>query len=128
MSKELEALETLKDMIIGNGVNDNINDYVDNLILPIKQALRRLEAIDNSNPSEALECVDKILGYFGKAQIETMTLSKCDVLTIKQALLKAQKEHKALDLLMQELDCKDFADLRKYARCGYEKMNEKLIQ
>lgn len=34
-----KALKTLKDMLIGNGVNDNINDYVDNLILPIKQAL-----------------------------------------------------------------------------------------
>ena len=40
MSKDyLEALENLKDMLIGNGVNDNINEYVDNLILPIKQAL-----------------------------------------------------------------------------------------
>lgn len=39
MNKEIEALERLKDMLIGNGVNDNINDYVDNLILPIKQAL-----------------------------------------------------------------------------------------
>lgn len=38
-----EALETLKDMLIGNGVNDNINDYVDNLILPIKQALLKAE-------------------------------------------------------------------------------------
>ena len=38
-----EALETLKDMLIGNGVNDNINDYVDNLILPIKQALLKAQ-------------------------------------------------------------------------------------
>ena len=42
MTKELQALETLKDMLIGNGINDSINDYVDNLILPIKQALQRL--------------------------------------------------------------------------------------
>lgn len=34
-----KALETLKNMLIGNGCNDSINDYVDNLILPIKQAL-----------------------------------------------------------------------------------------
>ncbi len=64
MSKEyLEAfrnLETLKDTLIGNGINDNINDYVDNLILPIKQALQHLEAIDNSSPSEALECLEHI--------------------------------------------------------------------
>ena len=43
MTKELQALETLKDMLIGNGINDSINDYVDNLILPIKQALQRLD-------------------------------------------------------------------------------------
>ena len=49
-----------------------------------------------SKELEALECVDKILGYFGTAQIETMTLSKCNILTIKQALLKAQKP-KCLD-------------------------------
>lgn len=42
-SNPSEALETLKDMLIGNGVNDNINDYVDNLILPIKQALIQAE-------------------------------------------------------------------------------------
>ena len=143
MSKELEyiqrQIDIVKQQVKGSNikiiVTDTVTkhkyDYYENelqTLESIEQALQRLESIDNSNPSEALECVDKILGYFGKAQIETMTLSKCDVLTIKQALLKAQKEHKALDLLMQELDCKDFADLRKYARCGYEKMNEKLIQ
>lgn len=48
--------------------------------------------------------------------------------TIKQALLKAQKEHKSLDLLMQELDCKDFETLRKYARCGYDKLNKKYLK
>ena len=121
MSKELDYLDKI--------LNYQPLTLVERTIIEcIKEKIQRLEAIDNAEPSEALECVDKILGYFGKAQIETMTLSKCDVLTIKQALLKAQKEHKALDLLMQELDCKDFADLRKYARCGYEKMNEKLIQ
>ena len=38
-AKPSEALETLRNMLIGNGCNDSINDYVDNLILPIKQAL-----------------------------------------------------------------------------------------
>ena len=43
-----EALETLKDMLIGNGINDSINDYVDNLILPIKQALLEFRRLDLS--------------------------------------------------------------------------------
>ena len=56
---------------------------------------------------------------------EGITLDSVRALKQENAELrkKAQKEHKALDLLMQELDCKDFADLRKYARCGYEKLN-----
>lgn len=45
MSKELEILETLKDMLIGNGCNSTINDYVDSLILPLKQALIELEQL-----------------------------------------------------------------------------------
>ena len=31
-----------------------------------------------------------------------------------------EKKLNALNLLMQELGCKDFAELRKYARCGYQ--------
>ena len=53
MSKELEALENLKDMLIGNGINDNINEYVDNLILPIKQAL--LKAQEQEKDIKTLE-------------------------------------------------------------------------
>ena len=45
-AKPDKVLETLKDMLIGNGINDSINDYVDNLILPIKQALQRLNKYD----------------------------------------------------------------------------------
>ena len=112
----------------------------------IKQSIERLESIDNAEPSEALKCVDKL-----EQVIEEITISNADLRNtlkasvslaiIKQALLKAQepkqyvdelklveKKLKALDLLMQELDCKDFADLRKYARCGYEKLNEQYLK
>ena len=103
MSKEyLESLKTLKDMLIGNGINDLINDYVDNLIKPIKSALQRLEAIDNANPSEALKELKRIDYNI------TYLLSDCDINEevsmnfnsirdnksceiIKQALLKAQE-------------------------------------
>lgn len=54
-----EALETLKDMLIGNGINDNINDYVDNLILPIKQAL--LKAQEQEKENELLKEIIKSL-------------------------------------------------------------------
>lgn len=45
MSKEIENLNILKDMLIGNGVNDNINDYVDGLIDTIKQALLQKQGV-----------------------------------------------------------------------------------
>ena len=48
--------------------------------------------------------------------------------TVENALIKAEKEHNSINLLMQELDCKDFADLRKYARCGYEKLNKQYLK
>lgn len=49
MIKELENLETLKDMLIGNGCNNFINDYVNNLILPIKQALLKAQELKSEN-------------------------------------------------------------------------------
>lgn len=126
MSKEyLEAFKIVYnnfDYLISDVVieNDDVNICLKTIkeqLPTIKQALHRLESIDNANPSEALNVLKATEKYTG-----------IDLTVVKNALLKAQKEHKALDLLMQELDCKDFADLRKYARCGYDKMNEKLIQ
>ena len=138
MSKEyLEALEKVYYGSQGYGNCDENYKIV-------KQALNRLESIDNADPSEALYELKRIDYNI------TYLLSDCDTIeevsmclnslrdnksceVIKQALLKAQepkkyvdelklveKDRKALDLLMQELDCKDFADLRKYARCGYQ--------
>ena len=96
----------------------------------VDEALKRLESIDNANPSEALECLERIeADLVGLPKHVTEYDDIFDsylediwdsIDTIKQALLKAQ-EHNSVNLLMQELDCKDFADLRKYARCGYEK-------
>lgn len=60
MEKEIEALEKIKDMLIGNGCNSAINDYVDNLILPIKQVLTELKQIKESEPSEAFISGEKI--------------------------------------------------------------------
>ena len=132
MRKEyLEALETLKNMLIGNGANDNINDYVDNLILPIKQALQRLEQIDNPNPSEVLEDSDKTEDNIVERNVDCLLhnienghfikCDKCDVNwhkgcmcciehlknseeinTIKQALIQAEKDKKYIDKLLDE--------------------------
>ena len=48
-------------------------------------------------------------------------LLPCKCMLIELDLLKAI----SVSLLMWELDCEDFSELRKYARYGYEKLNEK---
>ena len=93
MSKEyLEAIDWLL-------ANETI--YRGKTKLPISPALRnikqRLEAIENSNPSEALKCEDKL-----EQVIEEITISNADLrntlkagvslAVIKQALLKAQEQ------------------------------------
>lgn len=142
MSKEyLEAFETVynnidyltSDIVIEDDEVNGCLMTIKEQLLTIKQALLRLEAIDNAKPSEALELAEWLeCDLQATNDLVTRTINGYDYLdileTIKQALIKAEKEHNSLNLLMQELDCKDFAELRKYARCGYDKMNEKLIQ
>ena len=59
--------------------------------------------------NEALECLEKILSYFtGEVQIETVTLSKCNLLTIKQALTQKSKKELAFDIIKKksiDVDC-----------------------
>lgn len=101
----MNLMECLKKQSEDNKPILYLGKHYQKVILPYEEYQKmcnRLESIDNAEPSEALKCVDKILGYFGKAQVETMTLSKCNVLTIKQALLKAQKEHKALEIIKEK--------------------------
>ena len=131
MSKELEALETIKLEFGCDPAYYNLGKEFET----IKQALERLEAIDNAEPTKALECLERIktqlFGYFKSTEARTDDVEDYEKLffePIKQALLKAEKEHNSLNLLMQELDCKDFADLRKYARCGYEKINKQYLK
>ena len=90
----------------------------------LESALYRLESIDNAEPSEALKCLEKVYSRLPQWDL-SRNVDQCNI--IKQALIKAEKEHNSVNLLMQELDCKDFADLRKYARCGYEKLKSKEI-
>ena len=118
MSKEyIEALEKMSCATLEEDLS--VRDIYENEYDIVKNAIQRLEAIDNSNPSEALECWENMQGRIA------CYISTIEYTTIKQALLKAEKEHNSVTLLMQELDCKDFAELRKYARCGYEKLNKK---
>ena len=99
MSKELEMVRTMI-----NGANEyekktgdkNPPVYFskDNLLI-IEQALNRLEAIDNANPSEALECLESIW-----CDISTNYIN--EYVAIKQALLKAEQDKKKLKELLKD--------------------------
>ena len=107
-----KALEMVRTMI--NGANEyekktgdkNPPVYFskDNLLI-IEEALKRLEAINNANPSEALECLEKLATHrieyreaFEFGFTKTMPFkSTIEFTTIKQALLKAQ-EHNSTNI------------------------------
>ena len=57
----------------------------------IEQALKRLEAIDNAEPSEALECLEE----------NELVLLRKDYNLLHQALLKAQEQEKENELLKE---------------------------
>ena len=97
MSKELEALERLAmpDEIhikeckkLGIGLTE---DYE-----IIEQALNRLEAIDNANPSEALKEIGTLRG-FNKVELKDDKNVNKSLDVIKQALLKTQELEKELE-------------------------------
>ena len=99
----LEALETLKDMLIGNGCNSSINDYVDNLILPIKQALQRLKEIDQSSPSEALKCL-KLIEDTIETKMGLGVVNAYRIKIIEKALTKAQEQETIANENIKTLD------------------------
>lgn len=172
MSKEIESLKRIETTFSMNkqGKESVYREYTNSIYLYyedfdlVLKGLQRLEAIekgkntdiidnymafknDNTNPSEALECLEKLKGMeissmpfsdeYGTQEVDLNDIRKVGsqlntdfreyTATIKQALLKAQEQN-STNLLMQELDCKDFADLRKYARCGYEKINKQYLK
>lgn len=104
MSKELEILEELKSNIqteihwynqLSQFREEEVHKYDGNFDT-IKQALQRLEAIDNSKSSKALIGLHKIGSsnyFFG----DPATVDKATFNTIEQALLKSQELERLLD-------------------------------
>ena len=104
MSKELEALLDL----FNEANRFNNEPYKFNTLelferkQIIEQALKRLEAIDNAEPSEALESFDYIVRNL-EAVVDDVVYMDCieHLTTIKQALLKAQEREKENELLKE---------------------------
>lgn len=89
MSKEyLEALENLKQQAIAFEHGELAIKVANGNYTTLKEALQRLEAIDNANPSEALECLEEMYEVSCDSRKPEYNLYE----TIKQALLKAQEQ------------------------------------
>ena len=106
MSKVLESLERLAmpDELhikeckkLGIGLTEDYD--------VVEQALKRLESIDNANPSEAMKCLNRMLGYASLDENDFEEVSD-DYDAIKQVLLKAQEPKQYLKWEDLEFDHK----------------------
>lgn len=127
MSKGLEALKILdkleecayamKDLPMSNWIDLAENEAeldlkIMNWTEEIKfelfkgqQALQRLEAIDNANPSEALKCV----GVLKEDDCITTLVQGKALETIRQYILKAQEQEKLLKVILKKrIDLESF--------------------
>lgn len=154
MTKGLEALESLdkleecayamKDLPMSNWIDlanseaeldlkiMNWTEEIKFELFKGQQGLERLEAIDNSNPSEALKYVNgKIADLEDDLQHYTMVeKEKCkefyiredlkQFTTIKQALLKAQEQEKENQELIKKADCCMWKDCNKISQENQE--------
>ena len=95
MSKELEDLNCGEEVKTKYGV---CNAYSPDVVEEVKKSLRRLEEIDNADPSEAMKCLNRIREFLLN---RISTVSFQDLRDIEQALIKMQNnEYKiAFDLI-----------------------------
>ena len=126
MSKELEAL----DVIVFHRFDDLFDDEeYDKNVNIVEEGLERLEAIDNSNPSEALESIEEFIED-NKKSIEVskannfktilthLEIKKRKLITIKQALIKAQEDKIIADFIREHYKLsndinKNYLELKK---------------
>ena len=113
MSKELEALKTIKNFLGYNYCSVDLP----NELKCVENALKRLEAIDNANPSEALEYVENIQSEiewafeFNGRKIEEYEPKIFD--TIKQALTTKSKKELAFDAIKEKIKYKGLDEYMK---------------
>lgn len=97
MIKELQALKRLRqETIPATYMQDFDKDECCDII---EQALKRLEAIDNANPREALNITKATEKYTG-----------IDLSVIKNSLIKTQKMQKVLEILKKHFNFKFVVD------------------
>ena len=122
MSKEyLEALKIgipkLKKLYEKSAKKMSQNDILgfDLTFVYLDKALQRLEAIDNSNPSEALKCLDKLAKQIELDEDTDYWEIRNAHKTVEQALIKAQEQEKVLKIIFE----KD-VDIEYIKTCFYD--------
>ena len=106
MSRELEPIEALDKLLEGYSKGMAGRSYYD----IVREALQRPEAIETANPSEALktlEVLDKIISPLLEPVLAEYEDDLSDKITanyfaLKQSLLKAEKELKALEIIKKK--------------------------
>ena len=99
MSKELECLENLFSNVVSTTYNreSSLKDFN-----TIKQALLELQSIKEANPSEALECLDKLAKQIELDEDTDYWEIRNANNTVEQALLNAEKEHKVFEIIKEK--------------------------
>lgn len=97
----MTSKEDLKMIKIKCHPNANPNPMIDEALNNIEKDLERLEEIDNANPSEALGKIVLLACELGTSKDIKFAETRFPkmILTIQQALKKAQKQDKILDIL-----------------------------
>lgn len=123
MSKELEALKRMEYFVNEEmGIKtfkqsgwhiEGTDDYE-----LVKEGLQRLEAIDNSNPSKALEDIFNIIYNLdcGTTYEQDKKLNDCREV-LKQALIKAQEQENILNTLKSNMSI-DYDSYDDGDECG----------
>ena len=114
----MNLMECLKKQSEDNKPILYLGKHYEKVILPLEEYQKmcnRLESIDNANPNEALNGLEFICKILNEKRIDVKWLFKKDYNTIKQALLQAQKDRKALEIIKEknvacDLFWNDFVD------------------
>lgn len=97
MSEELEAFELAIYEFEKELEDDCNNEWLKRVIAGTKKCYQRLKAIENSNPSEALECVEDLIFNFSVDEYVERYDNNLQV--IKQALIQGEQDRKNLELV-----------------------------
>lgn len=96
MNKELEALNKIQ-----HDFGQLKGQELVNCFETIFNGLKRLESIDNANPSEALECLDKMAKQIELDEDTDYWEIRNAHKTVENALQKAQEQEKVLEIIKE---------------------------